>query len=599
MSRFRHSIAFRLFAVTFAAMLVFVGVLLLVLASGFSTFYEQRQKKDIAADLNRLRDRYAVDLQLTSDRVKSPLYFGPFVNDYAADLVMVTLRGGLTDYTFLGGQHLSSSDGLPPGGEPMTRIYIGGKGDSSKEDSSWYVLPIGPSPGTTGELEQAVNRWRSDADAFRQVMVQGKTIVYRESGGGSEARLIAVAAISGDGNGNGQALFAVSSLQPVTHASSVFKDLSWYVFAVAFGLVGLLAVGYAALVTRPLRRLNGIAARLARLDFSARSGWKRKDEIGDLSRTFDFLADNLQQTLAELTSANEKLRQDIENEKRLEKMRREFVAGVSHELKTPLSLIVGYAEGLKDNIAGAKRERYADVILEETQRMSAIVADLLDLSHLESGRYALRKEPFDAGELVREAGEQARTLGAAKRLRVVLSLPEAETAAAAEAGAKEAASAVAAAEREGAAATASVLAVVIADRKRIGQVLTNLVSNAVRHAPEEGVVELGLRVAGREVEWFVRNEGPRIPEEELPRIWEPFFRGDKARSREQGGTGIGLAVVKQIIELHEGRCEAVNLPDGVEFRFALPLSRAVRSARADGPPAQPGPAGEQAREFPA
>ncbi|MBB6733761.1 sensor histidine kinase, partial [Cohnella zeiphila] len=114
---------------------------------------------------------------------------------------------------------------------------------------------------------------------------------------------------------------------------------------------------------------------------------------------------------------------------------------------------------------------------------------------------------------------------------------------------------------------------VYADRKRIGQVLTNLVSNAVRHTPEEGCIELGLRIRGGNLEWFVRNEGPAIPEADLTRIWEPFFRGDKARSRDRGGTGIGLAVTKQILELHGGRFGAANRADGVEFCFSLPLPR--------------------------
>ncbi|QYR21935.1 cell wall metabolism sensor histidine kinase WalK [Paenibacillus sp. sptzw28] len=351
-------------------------------------------------------------------------------------------------------------------------------------------------------------------------------------------QLIVVSPVKSDGNRNGTLLFAISSLQPVIGAASVIRDFSWYAFGIAFVLVPILAFLYAGILTRPLRSLNELAGRLASLDFSTRIRWRRKDEIGKLAQTFDFLADNLQGALAELHEANDKLREDIERGKALERMRRDFVAGVSHELKTPLSLIGGYAEGLQDNIgAGAKRERYAEVILDETRRMSAIVGDMLDLSHLEAGQYRLNSEPFDAAELLRESAEHAEALGAGRNIRVEMSIPEEEN------GFIE----------------------VAADRFRIGQVLTNLVTNAVRHAPEGGTVTLStIREAGG-WRFSVHNEGEPIPQEELPRIWGQFYRVDKARTRESGGTGIGLAIVKPR-----------NERGGVTFAFTLPAGEIVK-----------------------
>ncbi|WP_317618351.1 sensor histidine kinase [Paenibacillus sp. PL91] len=305
------------------------------------------------------------------------------------------------------------------------------------------------------------------------------------------------------------------------------------------------------MLTRPLRSLNELAGRLASLDFSARIRWRRKDEIGELARTLDFLADNLQGALAELHEANDKLREDIEREKALERMRRDFVAGVSHELKTPLSLIGGYAEGLQDNIgAGAKRERYAEVILDETRRMSTIVGDMLDLSHLEAGQYRLNREPFDASELLKESAERAEALGAERNVRISVSLPE---------------------EGDG-------IVEVAADRFRIGQVLTNLVTNAVRHAPDGGTVTLAASMDGGDWRLSVHNVGDAIPEEELPRIWGQFYRIDKARARESGGTGIGLAIVKQILDLHGSRYDVRNEQGGVTFAFTLPANNSGAGA---------------------
>ncbi|MBB6690861.1 HAMP domain-containing protein [Cohnella xylanilytica] len=536
MTKLRHSIAFRLFAVTFAAMLLFVGILLLALAGGFSSFYERQQKKDIASDLNKIRDRYANAAQLFPGKGGFPPYFGQFEDEYSATLALVTLQGGLTQIMIGGGGAPASGAGAQ-----SVPLKIG-----NRDSASVFVLPKGPNMDRAERLGTALESWRQDAGAFSGVMREGKTLVYRaDTGGGTAgALLIAVTALTTDGTGNGKVLFALSSLQPVTNAASVFRDLSLYVFAFAFVVVGLLAVGYAALVTRPLRRLNGIAGRLASLDFSTRSGWKRKDEIGELSRTFDFLADNLQGTLAELTSANEKLRLDIENEKRLERMRREFVAGVSHELKTPLSLVGGYAEGLRDNIgSGAKREKYAEVILEETRRMASIVGDMLDLSQLESGRYSLKREAFDVAELLNEAADRAEAYaaGSGKSVRVNVRLPEPP------------------AEPPRA----------YADRLRIGQVLTNLATNAVRHAAEGGAIEFSAAPEGGRWTIYVRNDGEPIPEEELTRIWGQFYRIDRSRSRDSGGTGIGLAIVRQILELHGSRYGVRNEPGGVVFAFTL------------------------------
>lgn len=539
MTKLRHSIAFRLFAVTFVAMLLFVGILLLALASGFSSFYERQQKKDIASDLNKIRDRYANAAQLIPGRGGFPPYFGQFEDEYSATLALVTLQGGLTQIMIGGGGAPASG----PGAQSIP-LQIG-----NRDSASVFVLPEGPNMDRAEQLGTALKGWMQDTGAYFGVMREGKTLVYRaDTGGGTAgALLIAVTALTTDGTGNGKVLFALSSLQPVTNAASVFRDLSLYVFAFAFVVVGLLAVGYAALVTRPLRRLNGIAGRLASLDFSTRSGWKRKDEIGELSRTFDFLADNLQGTLAELTSANEKLRLDIENEKRLERMRREFVAGVSHELKTPLSLIGGYAEGLRDNIgSGAKREKYAEVILEETRRMASIVGDMLDLSQLESGRYSLKREAFDVAELLNEAADRAEAYaaGAGKNVRVSVRLPE---------------------------TAAETPPRAYADRLRIGQVLTNLATNAVRHAAEGGQIEFSAEPEPKGGRWtiYVRNDGEPIPEEELTRIWGQFYRIDRSRSRDSGGTGIGLAIVRQILELHGSRYGVRNEPGGVAFAFTL------------------------------
>ncbi|WP_168735626.1 sensor histidine kinase [Cohnella fermenti] len=537
-----RSIAFRLFAVTFLVFLLFVGLLLVVLGGTFSSFYEQRQKTDIVDRLKQIAKTYG---SVDEGNVDSDRQFSRFVplfeNDYFAKIAQITIEDG-----------------------QITRVLMSGSGGGQQRDelslhadvSNNPEMIVVPDLGIASEMNsmlQSVQEWMRNGKTFQDVMALRTTISYMEptalgSASASSKQLIAISPLSTDGKRSGVVIFAVSSLQPVTHAARVFKDLSLYVFGAALVFVLLLAVGYARIVTKPLIRLNTLAGRLADLDFSARARWKRKDEIGALAGNLDFLADNLQSTLAELRTANEKLREDIEREKRLERMRRQFIAGVSHELKTPLSLIGGYAEGLKDNIgSGVKREKYAEVILDETRRMSAIVSDMLDLSHLESGQYSLKLEKVGLAELLGEAAGLAEALGEEKSLVVAADVPAGRSGE----------------ERSGGEAAA------IGDRLRIGQVLTNLVTNAVRHAPEGGSIRLTVTADGDQ--WLVEvyNDGEPIPPDELPRIWGHFYRIDKARSRESGGTGIGLAIARQILTLHGSRFGVRNESGGVTFGFTL------------------------------
>ncbi|MFD2700857.1 sensor histidine kinase [Paenibacillus shunpengii] len=510
-------------------------MLLVLLGNGFSRFYERRQVSDVTEAMKGIGQQYGLDLKQNIEP-GLPAYISQFESSYFAKVAVLTIEDGIANQLLTGG------------GTENSQLVLQLQAPSN---SDFIVTPKPSVESEVSGLMAALQEWLGDENSFQQVMEQGQTLTYKSEAASSAAGtavspLIAITAASTDGSQSGTILLAVSSLQPITHAASVFRGLSLYVFGAALVFVLLLAFGYAQMIANPLIRLNAFAGRLANLEFDKRIGWKRKDEIGELARTFDFLTDNLQQTLEQLQTANEKLRQDIEREKQLERMRRQFVAGVSHELKTPLSLIGGYAEGLKDNIGkGAKREKYAEVILEETGRMAAIVADMLNLSHLESGQYALKWETFDVAELLNAAADRADGLRAGKAgLHVKVNVtpaPNGETAA-------------------------------VADRFRIDQVLTNLVSNAVRHTPDGGIIELSASAGEKEWTVTVYNEGDSIPEEELTRIWGEFYRIDKARSRESGGTGIGLAIVREIMELHGSRCEVRNERGGVAFRFKLRLA---------------------------
>jgi two-component system phosphate regulon sensor histidine kinase PhoR len=235
---------------------------------------------------------------------------------------------------------------------------------------------------------------------------------------------------------------------------------------------------------------------------------------------------------------------DITRLRQLEKVRRDFVANVSHELRTPLASIRGFAETLRDGAIDDKEHRmdFVESIEKDAERLSALVEDLLDLSAIESGQRRPVLAPVSVLEVAREAAASLRPLS--ERLGVAVVVKDAPG-----------------------------LPAVRADRGQLKQVLTNLLDNGVKFNKEGGKVTVAVRADARSLVVEVGDTGPGIPAEDLPRLFERFYRVDKARGREVGGTGLGLSIVKHIVESHGGAVSVDSrLDQGSVFRFTLPLS---------------------------
>lgn len=243
---------------------------------------------------------------------------------------------------------------------------------------------------------------------------------------------------------------------------------------------------------------------------------------------------------------------DMTRERRLEEMRREFVANVSHELRTPLTYLQGYTEAILDGLAAdpAEEKKYLKIILDETLRLRRLVSDLLDLSRIEAGQLALEKGEVNVAELCREVAEKVRPLAEEKGIRLELDIPAALPAA-------------------------------WGNADRLQQVLINLLDNALRHTRAGGKVAVTAKVQGEELAVSVHDTGPGIPPEDLPYIFERFYKVEKARTRTTAGTGIGLAIVKGLVEAHGGRVWVESTPGkGSVFTFTIPT--AGRNSGADG-----------------
>ncbi len=251
------------------------------------------------------------------------------------------------------------------------------------------------------------------------------------------------------------------------------------------------------------------------------------------------LSDKLEGTIGELKSANVKLQSDIEKKIEIDEMRKEFLSNVSHELKTPIALIQGYAEGLKDcvNDDPESRDFYCDVIADEAGRMNKLVKSLLDLNELEFGDRKVEIEHFDLMELIRNCTESMDIL--IKQNGITLSIPDEKS------------------------------VQVWADEFKCEQVLSNYLSNAIHYAAGEKIVKITVTRNGDVVRVGVYNSGENIPEDVIPNLWTKFYKADKARTREYGGSGIGLSIVKASMEAMGGDFGVENLPDGVDFWFEL------------------------------
>jgi len=310
--------------------------------------------------------------------------------------------------------------------------------------------------------------------------------------------------------------------------------------ALAF-VLGALA---AALVARALsRRVTAVldhAGELARGNFRARLPETGRGEFGQLARTMNRTAGELQKTVEQLQREHAEI-------ERVERIRKDFVINVSHELRTPLASIQGYAETLMDGALGDPQYnmRFLGIIRHNAERLARITQDLLTLSRVEQNRQKFDFEPCSVHSLLKQAIELMRPMAEKGGIRLEL-----------EPGPVDAA--------------------VWCDSEAVSQILSNLLDNAIKYTPAGGRIAAGAEARGRYVELFVRDTGIGIPAEELPRLFERFYRVDKARSRELGGTGLGLSIVKHLVAAHNGATRVESrMGEGSAFYFTLPADESA------------------------
>lgn len=311
--------------------------------------------------------------------------------------------------------------------------------------------------------------------------------------------------------------------------------------------IGTLIIGIIAAfvlssyISRPIKQLSNIAERMSELDFDIKYDGKDKGEIGLLGKSMNNMSQKLEENISQLKAANLELQRDIDKKEKLEKMRTDFLSNVSHELKTPIALIQGYAEGLKEGITDdpESMDFYCSVIIDEAAKMNNMVKRLLTLNQIEFGEDELVMERFDINELVKSVVSANELRATQKNLSITYDIMDTPL-------------------------------YVWADEYKVEEVVTNYLSNAINHCCNENIIKIKVGQIDKDnVRVSVFNTGNNIPEADIEHIWEKFYKVDKARTREYGGNGIGLSIVKAIVESMGKTCGVNNLSDGVEFWFDL------------------------------
>ena len=325
----------------------------------------------------------------------------------------------------------------------------------------------------------------------------------------------------------------------ITESASLANRFLIYLGCIGMVIGGLLVWMFSRSITRPIMELAGLSQEMANLNFDTKYTRGGMDEIGVLGNNFNKMSEKLERTVSELKQANNQLQKDIEQKEKIEDMRNEFLGNVSHELKTPIALIQGYAEGLKEGISEdpESREFYCDVIIDEAAKMNVMVKNLLTLNQLEFGSDEVQFERFDIVRLVKGVIASCEILVQQAGAQISFISDESIC--------------------------------VWADEFKTEQVVRNYLTNAIHHVGNEKRIEVRIENGDGKVRITVFNSGTPIPEEDIPKLWDKFYKVDKAHTREYGGNGIGLSIVKAIMESFHQKYGVENFDNGVAFWFEL------------------------------
>ena len=320
----------------------------------------------------------------------------------------------------------------------------------------------------------------------------------------------------------------------------IYFIISFVAIMISMALALFSIMLYIRRFIRPIKQICVTTDKMSRLDFSEKCPETNMLEISQLSESINLLSDSLDTALTDLQQKNEKLQEDIENERTIDNLRQTFISGISHELKTPIAIIQGYAEGAKMFYEAGNAEtanEYCTTIIDEAARMNNMILKLLEITKYDSGAYEPVRENFNVRELVQDWFDRNGSLLAEKQVTVVNRLPESW-------------------HGNG-------------DSMILSSVVNNYLSNALSHVEGENRIEASGEDVGASYRIYIFNTGKQIANKDIDKIWTSFYRADKSLSRSQGRFGLGLAIVASIQKLHGEQYGVDNVENGVRFWFDI------------------------------
>lgn len=493
----KNSLAKRLFIITLALFIILMSVIYFAQSVFFESFYAYKKTASLVSEVTKFNILYSYNINSDSSLYQA---LQKFENDNNAKVLILSVKGD--------------------------RLYFSDRTQTSKDNLDALTSFCAEILHDENLISNVVNSSETHYKNF-----------YNKS---SDLQKIGVIAPFSLLNKNDCVIICVSSIQSIEEASQVINEFMVYLFIGFIFLAIILTLIYSNLISKPLLTINSVANKMSQMDFSVTCPIERDDEIGNLARTLNFLSYNLEMALMDLKSKNKKLEDDIEKERQLENMRKDFIANVSHELKTPIGIIEGYAEGLKDGIvSGDDSKIYLETIIDESKKMGILVTNMLELSKLESGSIKPSPEHFNINRLINKILNKHKPEFEEHNLKINYN-------------------------------ASTPYSYIYADPFQMEQVMTNLITNAIKYTPSGNDINVSINENNDKFKISVQNMGTSIPDDQINKLFDKFYRVDKSRERNKyNSTGIGLSIVKNILQLHNCEFNIQNINNGVEFYFII------------------------------
>lgn len=397
---------------------------------------------------------------------------------------------------------------------------------------SWAELPS--SIQSVSDFFEYFSNYQRNVDVIEEKVEDGVVFQIQQDVNTGTQYLSCVSSL-----GDTQLIEAFTPRSTIEINASIADSLVWKLATIVLIFAFVSVFWYSRKITNPIIDMNRVTKKMVNMDFSQKCTVTRSDELGELGKSINHLSDTLDRTLQDLKKKNERLKSDIEWERRQEQVRKEFISNVSHELKTPIAIIQGYAEGLEMGVVDDPESvnEYCKIIVDETSRMNDIVVELLELSKYEQGAYPLHSERFNVHEFAGNMLNSMKVLFEDKGITAKNDIDPSLTG--------------------------------WGDITKLEMVLSNYLGNAISHVKDPYCIRVSSEQLGDIIRVYVFNSGDAIAEEDMDKIWNSFYRADKSHNRSENRYGLGLSIVRAIQNMHQMKYGVENVEGGVRFWFDI------------------------------